>query len=178
MPPIRSAHTRYLARHEAIQTDATNAAFANCSIELRVFILILVKSTRRAPNPPQMENTESNASSMVDVDSPHVSSVKNDYAGKTETEMKRLEREAEDAEKKLKHKFDEASENAEKGYDRAKKSAAKNAKSAEKKAKAAGDDLRDNQDNPVVIGNAVIIGLGSALLGYVLRVYIYITYRS
>ena len=48
----------------------------------------------RAPAPPQLENTESSTSSLIDVDSPHVSSVPSDYQSqsvKTSTQAERME---------------------------------------------------------------------------------------
>ena len=52
----------------------------------------------RAPPVPHLEPDESQASSLIDVDSPHVVSVKSDFeeqAIKTETQAERIEREQE-----------------------------------------------------------------------------------
>jgi len=53
----------------------------------------------RAPPMPEVEKTESEATSIVDVGSPHISSVKSDFedqATKTQTQAIRKEHEAED----------------------------------------------------------------------------------
>jgi len=215
----------------------------------------------RAPALPQVEPHESTTSSLVDVDSPHVSSVPSDYESqevKTETQAQRLELEAEDearelstaasedyeeisheakdkydkgsreakrkydnasheAEHKLdkashetkqkydevsheakhkydkashetkqkydevshdaKHKYDEVSHDAKEKYDElsheakdkykeAKKVANKKAAQAKSKAKEAEKDIRENSDNPIVVGNAVVIATLSAALGF------------
>ena len=109
---------------------------------------------------PEIENTESQSNSMVDVDSPHVSSVKSDFKEqeiKTQTQATRIEHEAEDKARKYSQKAHEAASDA-------KKKAATKGKEAKEKAKAGGKKLQDNQDNPVVIGNAVILVVGSVAL--------------
>lgn len=160
----------------------------------------------RAPAPPSVENTESSASSLVDVDSPHISSVPSDFASQTtqtRTQADRMAHEAEDkareesakasqktketaadADKKASEASSKASEKAkefseyasEKGeelskdasnnYDKAKKKAARNYREGKEEAKEKGNELSRNRDNPVVVGNALIIGLGSAALGF------------
>ncbi|KAF1992216.1 hypothetical protein K402DRAFT_320515 [Aulographum hederae CBS 113979] len=111
-----------------------------------------------APQMPEVEHTDESTSSLIDVDSPHISSVPSDFESqsvKTDTQADRIEREAEDAKITAEKKASEAKEKA--------KGAAGKAKS---KAGLAGKRMNDNKDNPVVIGNAVLIGLGSAGLGY------------
>ena len=167
----------------------------------------------RAPAPPQVLHDDSSTSSLVDVDSPHISSVPSDYSGETETQHLRQEHEREDAERQAeetereaKEKFDEVSKKTGKEYEKAKHTSAEKGKEAKhkakeiahdvnEKAKEAGqkakevgheakvkakevgrdvnaktnetsNDISENRDNPVVIGNAVIIGLGSIALGY------------
>lgn len=66
---------------------------------------------------------------------------------KTKTQAERLEREAEEKARALKAK---ASEKASKG---------------KKKAQSAWEKLEKNSDNPVVIGNAVLITAGVAAIG-------------
>jgi len=114
----------------------------------------------RAPAMPEIEKTESESNSLVDVDSPHVSSVKSDYeqqATKTQTQATRQEHEVEDKARELSEKASEAANDA-------KKKATTKGKEAKEKAKAGGKKLQDNQDNPVVIGNAVVLLVGSVAL--------------
>jgi len=109
---------------------------------------------------PAIEKTESEATSMVDVDSPHVLSVKSDFedqATKTETQAIRKEHEAEDKAREYGQKASEAAADA-------KKKAAVKGKEAKEKAKAGGKKLQDNRDNPVVVGNAVILAVGAVAL--------------
>lgn len=160
----------------------------------------------RAPAPPSLENTESSASSLVDVDSPHVSSVPSDFesqATKTKTQADRMAHEAEDqaretsakasqktketsaeAEKKASEasskasdkakefsqyaseKSEELSKEAGDKFDKAKKSTARNYREGKEEAREKGNELSRNRDNPVVVGNAVIIGVGSVALGF------------
>ncbi|KAL8693363.1 MAG: hypothetical protein Q9218_001800 [Villophora microphyllina] len=159
----------------------------------------------RAPPQPSIENTESSVSSLVDVDSPHISSVPSDFESQTtqtRTQADRMAHEAEDkaretsdkagqktketaaeADKKASEasskasgkakefsehaseKSDELSKEAGDKYDKAKKSAARNYKEGKKEMEEKGDELSRNRDNPVVVGNAVIIGAGIAALG-------------
>ncbi|KAL8778012.1 MAG: hypothetical protein Q9213_007610 [Squamulea squamosa] len=161
----------------------------------------------RAPDPPSIENNESSVSSLVDVDSPHVSSVPSDFesqATKTRTQADRMAHEAEDkareestkasqktketaaeADKKASEasskaagkvkefneyaaeKSDELSKDASNKYDKAKKSAARNYREGKEEAKEKSNELSRNRDNPVVVGNAMIIGIGSVALGFV-----------
>ena len=105
-----------------------------------------------APNLAEVENTESeNPSSLVDVDSPHVSSVPSnfeDQSVKTSTQADRLEREAEER------------------VQQAKRGAKKEADHAKNKARGAGSAVSRNRDNPVVIGNALLVVLAAAGLGF------------
>ncbi|KAJ6199309.1 hypothetical protein J3E72DRAFT_313587 [Bipolaris maydis] len=101
----------------------------------------------RAPAPPQVEHTpDDSVQSLVDVDSPHISSVPSDYESqsiKTDTQAERIQRE------------EEVKEEAEKLKERA---AAKK-ESAKEKAKK-------NADNPVVIGNAVGLAIVGGIVGF------------
>jgi hypothetical protein len=97
---------------------------------------------------------------MVDVDSPHISSVKSDFeeqATKTQTQATRKEHEAEDKAREYGQKASEAADDAT-------KKAASKGKEAKEKAKAGGRKLQDNQDNPVIVGNAVILVVGAVAL--------------
>ena len=195
----------------------------------------------RAPPPPQVAHEEASIGSLVDVDSPHVASVSSDYSGKTQTQVEREEREAEDAEREAREKFNEVSEEASQKYEKGKKEASEKGKELKREASAkgkeveadakvvghdiseaskdakhdlsekakvarqkakeagheanekakiagqktkeaahdaneraqeAGHELNENRDNPVVIANALIIGLGSAFVGYVSSNYL------
>ena len=174
---------------------------------------------RRAPPLPQVEHDNSSTASLIDVDSPHISSVPSDYSGETSTQAEREEREAEDAEREAKAKFEEvsneakenyqkgkevagekyqkgkevASEKAQKGkevagekyqkgkevasekYEKGKEVAGEKGRKAKAKAEEKGRELNKNRDNPVVVGNMVLIGLGSAALGFVLPLIHYIS---
>ncbi|KAL8929265.1 MAG: hypothetical protein Q9208_001348 [Pyrenodesmia sp. 3 TL-2023] len=150
--------------------------------------------------------TESSVSSLVDVDSPHVSSVPSDFESQTtqtKTQAERMAHEAEDkarensakASQKTKEtaaeadqkaseasskasskakefsefaseKSEELSKEAGDKYDKAKKIAARNYKEGKEEAREKSNELSRNRDNPVVVGNAVIIGVGSVALGF------------
>ena len=119
----------------------------------------LHQSSRAHPVPslaPSEETQSSHTESLVDVDSPHISSVPSDYqdqAIKTETQATRLEHEAEDDARRASRKAADAAE-------KAKQKAAAKAKELKSEAKKEGKKLSDNRDNPVVVGNAVIWGIG------------------
>lgn len=101
----------------------------------------------RAPALPTVEKSDDSVASLIDVDSPHVSSVPSDFESqpiKTETQAERIDREA------------EAREAREKAQEAAEK--------AKAKASRGGQYARANSDNPVVLGNALTVGiLGTAL---------------
>ncbi|KAJ4353624.1 uncharacterized protein N0V89_005354 [Didymosphaeria variabile] len=102
----------------------------------------------RAPAPPTVERSEDSVSSLIDVDSPHVSSVPSDFeqqSVKTDTQAERIE---------FEEKAKEAAKEAEAAKDRAKERAKKDAGIAKK-----------NADNPVVLGNAVTVGILGTVLG-------------
>ncbi|KAJ9608709.1 hypothetical protein H2200_006480 [Cladophialophora chaetospira] len=116
----------------------------------------------RAPPVPSLEPSESESASLVDVDSPHVSSVNSDYreqAVKTDTQAERLEHEAED---RARDTAKEVSRNAES----AKKKAATKGKQIKDELKKDGNKLNENRDNPVVVGNALIWGIATVAIGY------------
>ncbi|KAF2736706.1 hypothetical protein EJ04DRAFT_533441 [Polyplosphaeria fusca] len=102
----------------------------------------------RAPALPQVERTDDSVHSLIDVDSPHVSSVPSDFdqqSIKTDTQAERIELE-----------------------DKAKQ-AAEEAKSAKEKAKAkagrGGKYAKQNADNPVILGNALTVAILGTTLG-------------
>ncbi|KAL8761815.1 MAG: hypothetical protein Q9184_002099 [Pyrenodesmia sp. 2 TL-2023] len=161
---------------------------------------------RYSPDSSEDSETESSVSSLVDVDSPHVSSVPSDFESqttKTKTQAERMAHEAEDkarensakASQKTKETAAEADQKASEAsskasskakefsefasekseelskevgdkYDKAKKSAARNYKEGKEEAREKGNELSRNRDNPVVVANAVIIGVGSVALGF------------
>lgn len=180
MPPIRSPRSNKI--HIMRSANASYPLF------------------RRAPALPQVEHDTSSTASLINVDSPHISSVPSDYSGETSTQAEREEREAEDMEREAKAKFEEASnetkENVHKGkevagekyqkgkevagdkyqkakevasekYEKGKEVASEKGRKAKAKTEEKGRELNKNRDNPVVVGNMVLIGLGSAALGYV-----------
>ncbi|KAF2401855.1 hypothetical protein EJ06DRAFT_555487 [Trichodelitschia bisporula] len=106
-------------------------------------------SQARAPALPQVERTEDSPISLVDVDTPHVSSVPSTFSSQdiqTTTQADRLEREA------------AAAQRERDSYDAAK------AKAKSKKDKAS-QRMRTGAENPIVLGNAVLVGLLGTALG-------------
>lgn len=104
----------------------------------------------RAPKLAEVENTVDESVSLIDVDSPHISSVPSDFTSqsvRTDTQAERLEREANELEERAVKRS---------------KQAASEAKSA---AKSAADLAEKNADNPVVIGNVVVVGALAAVFG-------------
>lgn len=100
---------------------------------------------------PEIEHTDGSENSLVDVDTDHVSTVPSDFTSQsvqTSTQAERLEHEAEDA-----------------AYE-AKVRATHARKDAKEKAKKAGIMAKNNADNPVVLGNVILIGLLAGGLGY------------
>lgn len=94
------------------------------------------------------DSPEEGTATLVDVDSPHVSSVDPNFLRqnvKTTTQAERLGREQEQ-------------------QDDDPKSQAR--KRAQAKAKAEKSRLSRNKDNPIVLGNAILFALASAGLGY------------
>lgn len=99
---------------------------------------------------------------MVDVDSPHVQSVESDFKDaeiKTETQAQRLEAEASEEAKTVREKASNAASAA-------KKKAATKGKESKAEAKRDWAVLKENSDNPVVIGNALIWAVGAAAIGF------------
>ncbi|KIW90267.1 uncharacterized protein Z519_08911 [Cladophialophora bantiana CBS 173.52] len=117
---------------------------------------------RRAPPVPSLSQSESEVASLIDVDSPHVSSVKSDFQEqeiKTETQAERIEHELED-------KARAEVQNISEGAESAKKKAASKGKQFKDVMKKDGQKLSENRDNPVVIGNAIIWGIATLAIGY------------
>jgi len=101
---------------------------------------------------PEVQHSDDSVSSLVDVDSPHISSVPSDYESqsvKTDTQAEREERE-EEIKKEAKDLKDKAKEAKDKAA--AKKEQAK-------------DKAKKNADNPVVLSNAVGLAVVAGVLG-------------
>ena len=108
---------------------------------------------RRAPHLPELRHEDDSVHSLVDVDSPHISSVPSDYdeqSVKTDTQAERERQE------------DEARERAED----LKRQAQRKKEQTKREAKKAGKTIQGNSDNPVVVGNAVTIAAFGGLIGY------------
>jgi len=106
----------------------------------------------RAPPVPQVVKTDDSVQSLVDVDSPHISSVPSDYETqsiKTDTQAERIE-------------FEEKTKRA---AEQAKAKARKAEADAKAKARRGGHYAKENSNNPVIIGNTVTIGLLGTLIG-------------
>lgn len=115
----------------------------------------------RAPDLPSIEH-EDEPASLIDVDSPHIQSVESDFkdaAVKTETQADRLEAEGSDEAKAVRDKAVAAASDA-------KKKASAKGKEAKKEAKKEWASLKENSDNPVVVGNAIIWAVGAAAIGF------------
>ncbi len=110
---------------------------------------------------PSLEQSESESASLIDVDSPHVSSVKSDFqeqAVKTDTQAERIEHELEDKARAEAAKASAAAESA-------KKKAATKGKEIKAGWKKDTKKLSENRDNPVVVGNALIWGIATIDIG-------------
>lgn len=103
---------------------------------------------------PEVQSTENlDTSTLVDVDSPHVSSVPSnfeDQSVKTSTQAERIEREEEEQSR----------------AEQAKEKAKEEAEKAKGKGRGAGSALCRNKDNPVVIGNVLLLVLAASGLGF------------
>ena len=104
--------------------------------------------SRRAPAVPEVRHDEGDVQFLIDVDSPHVSSVPADFESQkvqtsTQADRERLESDARAVKEKA----------------TAKKAAVK------KRAAADWRSLQDNSDNPIVVGNAITIAALGGLLG-------------
>jgi len=108
----------------------------------------------RAPPIPEVERTDDSTSSLIDVDSPHISSVPSDYESqsvKTDTQAERIDHEKEDE--------------ARQAASDAKKKATEAKEKAKAKASKAGSRIKANSDNPIVVGNALVVSILGAALG-------------
>ncbi|KJK61863.1 hypothetical protein P875_00086647 [Aspergillus parasiticus SU-1] len=118
-------------------------------VGIRTNTLVRRKSTQglRAPNVGGIYKDESESTaSLVDVDSQHVTVVDSNFLDqdiKTTTQAERIEREESEENKK-----------------------AKEERKAKAKAKAKASGICRNSDNPVYIGNAVLLSLVGAGLGF------------
>lgn len=116
----------------------------------------------RAAPVPHLEQDDSTASSLVDVDSPHVNIVKSDFEEQkvqTETQAERIEQESE-------AKARAAAAKAEEKVNNLQKKAAAEAKNAKKELKKDAKKFDENKDNPVFVGNYILWGVTAAAVGY------------
>ncbi|KAF2213214.1 hypothetical protein CERZMDRAFT_111554 [Cercospora zeae-maydis SCOH1-5] len=88
-----------------------------------------------------------------------------DFQNAADKSANELKKDGKKLEKKAEAEFEKAKGKAQDGYEKAKKEGSKVAKEVEKDAKKAGDWAEKNQNNPVVLGNAVAIAGLAALLG-------------
>lgn len=107
-----------------------------------------LNETSRAPRPRQVEvaDLETNESTLIDVDAPHVSAVPSDFESqsvKTNTQAERIDREEEQDEA-----FKARSEES------------------RRKGRAGAKGAKLGCSNPVVVGNAVLATAVSAGLGF------------
>ena len=131
-------------------------------ITCRTLWHILTHLYSRANPVAELQHTEDEAASLIDVDSPHISSVKSDWEDqkvKTETQAERIEQEGE---AKARAAANDASKKAAAARDKV----SKEAKKAKSTLKEDGNKLSENRDNPVVVGNAVIWGIATVAIGY------------
>lgn len=118
----------------------------------------LLPQKSRAPAPPSVESTSS--------DSPHVSSISSEDAKSSASEIAQKTKEkASELSKEAQEKGSDLSNSASTNYNKAKRSASKKLEQAEDKAVGARDELSANKDNPVVVGNAVLIAVAAIGLG-------------
>lgn len=125
-------------------------------------------SEAAAPPVPEIEPSTASTSSLVDVDSPHVSSVPSnfsDQAVKTDTQATRIEHESEDKALAARKKAESMKEESKKMADKAKKEMSADAKKAQREIKKGMSSLNENRENPVVVGNALLWGITAVALG-------------
>ena len=138
----------------------------------------------RAPPVAEIEHSEDSTESLVDVDSINVDSVSSDYESqstKTDAQVEQTEQEREAEEqppvnKSAEEYFEmiadakiEAQESKIRVLQAKAKAEAEARKGFERvsdETKAVGEDLQRNADNPVVVGNAVVVAALSAALGF------------
>ncbi|KAG9545929.1 hypothetical protein KCU79_g16221, partial [Aureobasidium melanogenum] len=105
------------------------------------------------PQQSDEEHTDDDVHELIDVDSPHISSVPSDFQSQeiqteTQAERERLESEA-------REKAQQAEKEAEELKEKAKQ-----------KAQKAADKAKANSDNPVILGNTVAVVALGGLLGF------------
>ncbi|KAK2745670.1 protein transport protein bos1 [Myotisia sp. PD_48] len=135
----------------------------------------------RAPPPPTIEKEEDvSTSSLVDVDSPHVSTVPSDFGSqgvKTTTQAERIEREQEAKAQQQQqqgqgqghqqgHRQGDIKGKAREEKDQVKEKAKAATRKAQDKAADGCDKLNRNKSNPVVVSNAVLLTVLGAGLAY------------
>lgn len=93
-----------------------------------------------------------------------------EFSKKAESELSRLEAQSgkkyQEFSKEAKDSYEKWKGEAQAEYKKARKEAGKQGEKAKKEVKKAGEWTKENQDNPVVIGNAVVIAALAAGLGF------------
>ncbi|KAF2136687.1 uncharacterized protein K452DRAFT_302551 [Aplosporella prunicola CBS 121167] len=120
-------------------------------VDIAMCIAVARLRKRRAPPVAEVNRTDDSVHSLVDVDSPHVASVPSDFESQdvqTSTQADRLEIEEQ---ARLHQAEARAKEEKEK---------------AKAKARRAGHKIHANASNPVVLGNAITVGVLGAALGF------------
>ena len=105
--------------------------------------------------PPEVEHTDiSSTSSLIDVDTPSIHTVSSEFSSQPiQTETQQFNHEQEEVRAKAESELHELHEKEIKAKEKAKKEAKKGKKW-----------LGQNDDNPVVVGNAIaVVGLSAAL---------------
>ncbi|KAG8526517.1 uncharacterized protein KY384_008717 [Bacidia gigantensis] len=129
---------------------------------------------RRAPQPPKIESSES---SLVNIDPQQIKndassaaskaeSTADDAADKAGEKGETLKQKADETASTTKEKSSEMADSAKKNFEKGKGKAKDGANAAEKEIKGEYNEVYENRDNPVVIGNAVAITAGVIGLGY------------
>lgn len=93
---------------------------------------------------PEVERSDDSVHSLIDVDSPHISSVHSTYSEQSTKTTTQAEREEREQEAEARHAAERAKD----------------------KARAKGRRARENADNPVILGNMITVGILGAVLGY------------
>ncbi|KAI5195048.1 hypothetical protein AUEXF2481DRAFT_2582 [Aureobasidium subglaciale EXF-2481] len=114
---------------------------------------LLTRPQKRAHAVPEIQHTDDEVHELIDVDSPHISSVPSDFQSQeiqteTQAERERLESEAREKAQQTEQVKEEVKEKT------------------KQKAEKAAEKVKANSDNPVILGNTIaVVALGS-LLGF------------
>ncbi|KAI5195656.1 hypothetical protein E4T39_08122 [Aureobasidium subglaciale] len=111
------------------------------------------QQSKRAHAVPEIQHTDDEVHELIDVDSPHISSVPSDFQSQeiqteTQAERERLESEAREKAQQAEQVKEEIKEKT------------------KQKAEKAADKVKANSDNPVILGNTVAVVALGGLLGF------------